>query len=154
MVIARLLRSLPVSRAHFVVLEAQAGGAAHDSDEVEGRNIWRGARWRLARWLHIPTRVAISGPSMLPTLESGDHLLVRRTRRARPHELVVFFDPDGGPRLVVKRVVALHRQGLEVVGDNPGASRDSKDFGLVPYRRVVGVAWYRYAPASRSGRIR
>ena len=30
------------------------------------------------------TRVAVEGSSMAPTLLAGDHLLVRRTRRARP----------------------------------------------------------------------
>ncbi len=91
---------------------------------------------------------------MLPTLAPGDHLLVRRTRRAHADDLVVFFDPGVPSRLVVKRVVAAHRDGLEVVGDNQGASRDSKDFGLVPFELLLGVAWYRYAPARGAGRIR
>jgi nickel-type superoxide dismutase maturation protease len=91
---------------------------------------------------------------MLPTLEPGDHVLVRRTRRVSAGELVVFADSGAARRLIVKRVVAEHQDGFEVVGDNAGASRDSKDFGLVGRERVLGVAWYRYAPASRAGRIR
>ncbi len=91
---------------------------------------------------------------MLPTLAPGDHLLVRRTRRAQADDLVVFFDPEAPNRLVVKRVVAAHPEGLEVTGDNPGASRDSKDFGLVPFELLLGVAWYRYTPTRSAGRIR
>jgi nickel-type superoxide dismutase maturation protease len=91
---------------------------------------------------------------MLPTLAPGDHLLVRRTRRAHAEDLVVFFDPQAPSRLVVKRVAAARREGLEVAGDNPAASRDSKDFGLVPFELLLGVAWYRYSPARSAGRIR
>lgn len=90
---------------------------------------------------------------MLPTLEPGDHLLVRRTRHVSTGELIVFADPESDYRLIVKRVVAEHRDGFEVVGDNAGASRDSKDFGNIRPDSVLGVAWYRYAPAGRAGRI-
>jgi signal peptidase I len=91
---------------------------------------------------------------MLPTLEPGDHVLVRRTKRVSRGELVVFVDPDSRRHLIVKRVVAVRGGDLEVVGDNPGASRDSKDFGLVPRSHVLGVVWYRYAPQGRAGRVR
>jgi nickel-type superoxide dismutase maturation protease len=90
---------------------------------------------------------------MLPTLEPGDHVLVRRTRSVVRGDLVVFSDPESDQRLVAKRVAAVHPDGLEVVGDNRGASRDSRDFGIVAHSRVLGVAWYRYVPTSRAGRI-
>lgn len=119
-----------------------------------GHHIRFAAIATVARWLRVPTRIAVSGPSMLPTLAPGDHLLVRRTRHVDRGDLVVFFDPQFIRRLLVKRVAAVRREGLEVSGDNPGASRDSKDFGLVPPTCVLGIAWYRYAPASRVGRVR
>lgn len=134
--------------------EVVARADSHLSEEVEEHNIRPRPAAAIARWLRVPARVAISGPSMLPTLEPGDHVLVRRTKRPRQGELVVFSDPQARRRLVVKRVAAARREGIEVVGDNPGASRDSKDFGLVAYADVLGVVWYRYAPQSRSGRVR
>jgi nickel-type superoxide dismutase maturation protease len=136
----------------------QAGGVVaranfHLSEQVEPRSIRQQPFATLARWLRIPARFVIEGPSMLPTLEPGDHVLIRRTKRLREGQLVVLSDPEL-PLLVVKRVVSVDREGIEVVGDNPGASRDSKDFGLVPHANVLGIVWYRHLPFSRVGRVR
>jgi nickel-type superoxide dismutase maturation protease len=108
----------------------------------------------LAKALRIPTRVVVAGPSMLPTLHDGDRCAVRRTRRVGPGDLVVLVDPEESSRLIVKRVVAVSSEGIVVAGDNPGASRDSRSFGAVPPASLVGVAWYRYAPAERIGPVR
>jgi nickel-type superoxide dismutase maturation protease len=108
----------------------------------------------LGRVIRPPfTRVQVSGTSMLPTLHAGDRLLVRRTRRVRPGDLVVVPDPREPTRVLVKRVRAIRVHGIEVAGDNPGASTDSRTFGVVPRRSLVGRAVYRYAPARRSGRL-
>jgi signal peptidase I len=40
-----------------------------------------------------------------------------------------------------------------VLGDNRGQSTDSRQFGPVSRRDLVGRAWYRYAPPARRGRI-
>ena len=40
---------------------------------------------------------------------------------------------------------------LYVVSDGPTGSRDSRTFGPVPLRSVLGVAWWRYAPRERAG---
>lgn len=40
---------------------------------------------------------------------------------------------------------------LFVLGDNRGASNDSRYFGVVPYDRVLGRAWLRYWPPSDIG---
>jgi len=40
---------------------------------------------------------------------------------------------------------------LFVLGDNRGASVDSRTFGAVPLDRVIGRAWVRYLPLSRIG---
>ncbi len=91
---------------------------------------------------------------MLPTLCDGDRCAVRRTRRVGPGDLVVLLDPEEPSRLLVKRAVEVSPRGLLVVGDNPGASRDSRNFGAVPLESLVGVAWYRYGPAGRIGPVR
>jgi nickel-type superoxide dismutase maturation protease len=94
-------------------------------------------------------RLEVVGPSMRPTLEEGDRLLVVRPGRARPGDLVVVPDPRRSDRLVVKRVVKASAAGLTVRGDNPSASTDSRDFGPVPAASVRGRVVYRYAPPHR-----
>jgi nickel-type superoxide dismutase maturation protease len=97
-------------------------------------------------------RLAITGASMVPALLSGDHVLVVRTR-PRVGDVVALRDPREPERIVVKRVVSVDRRGIEVAGDNPSASTDSRQFGVVPHRLFVGRVVYRYAPKERAGRI-
>jgi nickel-type superoxide dismutase maturation protease len=96
-------------------------------------------------------RVAVQGMSMSPTLAPGDRLVVIRLRRARIGDLVALHDPSHPERLLVKRVTGVDPAGLEVRGDNPGASRDSRVFGTVMSSHVIGRAVYRYFPPARSG---
>jgi nickel-type superoxide dismutase maturation protease len=96
----------------------------------------------------LPRRIAVEGDSMAPTLLPGDRLLVWPVRRVRPGQ-VVAVRHDG--RLLVKRVAAVGNLGVEVRGDNPTRSTDSRTFGALPRRAVVGQVLYRYAPSDRSG---
>jgi signal peptidase I len=117
-----------------------------------------------ARKLLILTTV--DGPSMEPTLRSGQRVLIRRTRRPRRGRVVLMrlpvrpgHPPD--PLLLLKRVVAVTgdhvpqgwaspdvhgiggarvpRGHYVVLGDNSPVSTDSRYFGLVPDDRLVGV---------------
>jgi signal peptidase I len=67
----------------------------------------------------------IPSPSMVPTLEVGDHILVvRYLAGSRPSrgDVVVFRSPSGGDELLVKRIVAVagdlieSRSGRVVIG--------------------------------------
>ncbi len=90
---------------------------------------------------------------MEPAYRLGERLLVNRLayrgRTPQPGEVVVLRDPEVPRRRLLKRVIAVHSgapgQGLmvEVLGDNP-AGRDSRDFGPVPARLIVGRVWRRY----------
>ncbi|HEX2193204.1 MAG TPA: nickel-type superoxide dismutase maturation protease [Acidimicrobiales bacterium] len=97
-------------------------------------------------------RVEVVGQSMRPTLEPGDRLLLTRSRRVHPGDLVAVADPRFDRRTVIKRVAAVSSAGLTVLGDNPGASTDSRLFGTVPSAALRGRVLYRYFPASRRGR--
>lgn len=90
---------------------------------------------------------------MRPTLEPGDRLLVRRTRRVVGGQLVVVGDPRAPARAIVKRAVGVWAGGVDVRGDDQDASTDSRTFGTVPWALVRGRPWYRYAPAERAGRL-
>jgi nickel-type superoxide dismutase maturation protease len=96
--------------------------------------------------------VVVDGDSMRPALEPGDHVLVVRLR-PRVGDVVAVRDPRAPDRTIVKRVATIDAHGVVVVGDNRAASTDSRTFGPVPRRDVLGRVVYRYAPASRTGRV-
>ena len=91
---------------------------------------------------------------MMPTLAPGERLVVTAVRHLRVGDLVVVVDPEHLGRLLVKRVGALGTDDLTVIGDNAGASRDSRVFGAVPLSAVLGVARYRYHPRAAAGHLR
>jgi signal peptidase I len=115
--------------------------------------------------------VVVNGPSMEPTYQSGDRLLMTTAYwlfgDIRKGDVVVVMRPSG--ELLIKRVVALpgepvprdywsplvYMMGgrvpeghLFVVGDNLSRSEDSRQIGAVPVRYVVGkiVGGWRAVP--------
>ena len=151
----------------------------------------------------------VQGPSMDPTLEEGQYLLVnklvylnfdpkdlttllpfydlKRDKTLFPFhspsrgEVIVFRFPGDLSRDFVKRVIAVPGEAVEirqgkvfingeeldeprtttcsrhcsltvpadsyyVLGDNRGASDDSRRWGLVPAENIIGRAWVRYWP--------
>jgi nickel-type superoxide dismutase maturation protease len=98
-------------------------------------------------------RVQVSGSSMAPTLQPGDRLVVWRTRSVHPGDIVAAADPRQPERTVLKRVTSVDPEGVFLLGDNPGQSTDSRQFGRVPIKSLVGKALYRYAPPARAGRL-
>ncbi len=98
-------------------------------------------------------RLVVEGRSMAPTLLPGDRLLLVRARRLRPGDLVAVRDPRNERRLLVKRVAAINGGKVALRGDNPDASTDSRVFGDVAIRLVLGRVVRRYAPAPRRGRV-
>jgi nickel-type superoxide dismutase maturation protease len=104
--------------------------------------------------LGVVRRVEVTGASMRPTLEPGDRLLVLAWRRIRAGDLVALADPREPARTLVKRVGRVDDASLTVLGDDPAASTDSRSFGPVPRRTVLGRAVYRYAPGERAGPIK
>jgi len=91
---------------------------------------------------------------MQPALEPGDRLLVVGLLKARPGDVVAVVDPRDSERVMVKRVTTVDGAGVTVLGDNPTASTDSRTFGPVPSRLVLGRVVYRYWPEPRRGRVR
>jgi len=127
--------------------------------------------WAVTRWVAIPW--VVEGPSMEPTLADGDRVIVElwTLRRAQPGagSVVVFSGPEGDD--LVKRVAREPYPGNDpyppaamgpdsplepsfiVLGDNPGQSRDSREFGRVPRHRIRGRVVWRYWPLSTAGAI-
>ena len=91
---------------------------------------------------------------MRPALLPGDCLLVRRTQRPLPGHVVALHDPRYPERVLVKRVAVVADDGIVVLGDDPERSTDSRVFGPVPRKALIGVAVYRYAPFERATGLR
>jgi signal peptidase I len=131
-------------------------------------------RWALAAaaaaagtWAAFrPYRVAIEGESMAPGLHDGDWVVAIRPRRVRRGDVVVVEDPRTPGFDLVKRVVGLPGDWLEVSGcdqedaaglvlgqdeywvqgDAEDRSTDSRDFGPVARSSIRGVVRLRYWP--------
>jgi nickel-type superoxide dismutase maturation protease len=90
--------------------------------------------------------VEVRGASMEPTLWPGDRLLTVPPRRRWlvPGRVVVVADPSDPAHLVVKRLVSAEDGRVEVLGDHPAGSTDSRHWGPLPIaavRRVVVRRW-------------
>lgn len=120
------------------------------SSEVAARP--RRGAWRT--FLHR-RRVVVFDESMMPTLRAGDRLLVDTAAyRDRPPdvgEIVVLVDPEQPSRWLVKRVVRVDPSAdtVDVRGDSTETARDSRRFGPVPFRSVVGRVYRIYFPPAR-----
>jgi phage repressor protein C with HTH and peptisase S24 domain len=86
---------------------------------------------------------------MVPTLRSGDALVVRRGGRVRPGDLVVARFRARPGLLVVKRAVRAQDGGWWLEGDNPLVGDDSRAYGVAD---VIGRVLIRYYPSP--GRLR
>jgi nickel-type superoxide dismutase maturation protease len=93
---------------------------------------------------HLPLATfVIADTSMQPTLRPGDRVLVSRLGRPRLDDIVVLHDPEAPARFLVKRVVSADSKSVSVRGDSPNVSRDSRGFGSVSRKLVVGRVVYR-----------
>ena len=96
--------------------------------------------------MHWPIwRAKVTERSMEPALRPGDCLLIRRTRRIRPGQVVVARHPDRPEMLLVKRAAGRTDGGWWLESDNPGAGAvDSRRFGAVPGSLIEGRVLVRY----------
>jgi nickel-type superoxide dismutase maturation protease len=102
-------------------------------------------------------RAKVTERSMEPALRPGDCLLIRRTRRIRPGQVVIARHPERPEMLLVKRAARQADGGWWLDSDNPGAGAvDSRRFGAVPGPLIEGRVLARYWRArslSRTGRV-
>jgi nickel-type superoxide dismutase maturation protease len=99
--------------------------------------------------VHWPIwRAKVTERSMEPALRPGDCLLIRRTRRIRPGQVVVARHPGRPEMLLVKRAARRTDGGWWLESDNPGAGAvDSRRFGAVPGPLIEGRVLVRYRRA-------
>ena len=116
---------------------------------------------RALGWLRSAVTVAVpvaryivEGPSMEPAFHDGDRLVVNKlaySRRApAAGDAVVVRDPDVRARFLLKRIAVAPDhidpgpRRIYLLGDNAAESRDSRHFGLVHRRDIIGKVWFRY----------
>ena len=94
----------------------------------------------LAASIRIFLRVGITaGPSMEPTLHTGDIILVARWIEPKEGDIVAARAP-GIRQIVCKRVAGIQGDEYYLLGDNSSNSYDSRDFGLVSRDDIIGVS--------------
>lgn len=94
--------------------------------------------WTLGkRW-----RFRVTGNSMLPTLHSGEDVLVHplsRTAKLFPGDIIICRHPQRPSIRLVKRVTeAFYDGSCYVLSDNKCEGSDSRSFGVVARELVVG----------------
>ena len=94
-------------------------------------------------------RFRVEGLSMLPLLQPGDEVLVNHQayRRSQPsvEDVVVVQFPEQPNLRLIKRVISTDRSGACFVqGDNPSHSTDSRAFGWVEPRLILGCVTSRF----------
>lgn len=94
------------------------------------------------------SQLKVRGASMEPTLVAGDRLVTVPAVGCalRAGQIVVVADPHDPDHLVVKRLTDLDRDAgtVEVLGDAPHRSTDSRTWGRLPIRavrRIVLARW-------------
>jgi nickel-type superoxide dismutase maturation protease len=101
--------------------------------------------------------VEVTGASMAPALLPRDRLLVESLtyarRHPRPGEVVLAADPREPDRELIKRVAAVTDVEVQLLGDHPAESTDSRTFGPVPVEAVRWRVALRYWPPLRFGGI-
>lgn len=80
---------------------------------------------------------------MLPTLKPGDEVLFdnrwQKNMDLKAGDIVVFHHPSQPQLYLIKRITDItSNHQIELRGDNPDESIDSRQFGLVPTADVIG----------------
>ena len=80
----------------------------------------------------------VEGDSMRPTLESGDRVLVDPKTAIKAGDIVLAVHPFRSLQMI-KRLRSIEPDGrIFLVGDNPEASSDSKVFGTIQRKHLLG----------------
>jgi nickel-type superoxide dismutase maturation protease len=83
----------------------------------------------------------VEGNSMLPALKAGDAVLINPQKTVAEGDIVLANHPYKKSVKILKRVKNFTEKGdLYLVGDNAAESTDSRTFGAVPLKYLIGKA--------------
>ncbi|MFT5194014.1 MAG: nickel-type superoxide dismutase maturation protease [Cellvibrionaceae bacterium] len=79
---------------------------------------------------------------MLPGLKDGDELFLNEQAYThvlpKEDDIVVAWHPRQANLKIIKRVSIVLDNGCWLVGDNPAESTDSSQYGIFPFKRIIG----------------
>jgi type IV secretory pathway protease TraF len=77
---------------------------------------------------------------MTPTLLSKDTILVSKLFRIHIRDIVILKNPEKkqGVPYIVKRIAMIKKKMVYVTGDNKKESYDSRNFGWVEQKQIIG----------------
>ncbi|PFX31637.1 Mitochondrial inner membrane protease subunit 1 [Stylophora pistillata] len=129
-------------------------------------------------WEHVVELIVLSGPSMIPTFnlrEDGDLVVTEHLssyfRTIKKGDVVIVKSPEEPNNLICKRIAAMGGElirtdtdgkdsfkipkgHLWLLGDNFEYSKDSRDFGPVPYGLIRGRVCFKVWPVNEFGKVR
>ncbi len=89
-------------------------------------------------------RLVIKEKSMLPTFKEGESIIALRYLFSKPKVGdVVIFSHTTPPFLFLKRIVKINKNKIWVEGDNKKVSIDSRKFGHVEVKNVIGKVLFK-----------
>ena len=81
----------------------------------------------------------VEGNSMLPTLKNGDVVLINPKAKVEQGDIALASHPYKKSVKILKRVKEFTENGdLFLIGDNAEESTDSRTFGAVPLKCLIG----------------
>ncbi len=101
------------------------------------------ANWRERLLFFVGKRRAflIEGDSMLPTLKDGDAILIDADAKIAVGDIILTKHPFKKSVKLVKRLSEIDQNGnYFLVGDNPPESTDSRTFGALSPKHLLGKA--------------
>ena len=94
-------------------------------------------------------RFRVTGNSMQPLLQPGEEILINpfAYQKALPqiNDLVVAIHPHQKDLEIVKRIHRIDEDGtFFLLGDNPNHSTDSRNFGAIALKNIIGKVTTRF----------
>ena len=84
--------------------------------------------------------VRVEGNSMLPTLKDGDIVSVNSNAKPAKNIIVLANHPYKQSVKIIKRISKIDENGnCFLLGDNPTESTDSRTFGVISPKNVLGI---------------
>lgn len=83
----------------------------------------------------------VEGDSMLPILKNGDGILIDQDAKFGVGDIVLSKHPFKKSITLLKRISEIDQNGnYFLVGDNPSESTDSRTFGALSAKHILGKA--------------
>lgn len=87
----------------------------------------------------------ITGESMAPTFKNGEIVFANRFaylfQKPKLGEIIAIKDPRDG-KVLIKRIKKIDNKKIFVIGDNKVHSTDSREFGMIEQKDIIGKVIY------------